>query len=189
MPGISRDKVLALLWPESDEERGRNAPRQALHTLRRELHVPDLLLGTDTLRLDPEAVASDLRDFEAARAAGRIEEAVGLYGGPFLDGFHIGGAPEFERWVEETRAAYARELAGMLERLARDAGRAGDPTLAVRWWRRLAVLDPLDSSVALALMESLAAAGDRAGAMRHGQVHARLTQEELGAGPDRRLVP
>jgi DNA-binding SARP family transcriptional activator len=182
--GISRDKVMAVLWPESDEEHGRNVLRQTLHTLRRELRTPEVLRGADVLRLDPTAIGSDLRDFETARAAGRAEEAVGLYTGPFLDGFHVGGAPEFERWVEETRAACKREFAGLVAGLARGAGRAGDPASAVKWWRRLAEEDPLDSAVALALMEALAAAGDRAGALRHGQVHQTLIRGELGAAPD-----
>ncbi len=182
--GISRDKVVALLWPESDEEHSRNALRQTLHTLRRELLAPEVLQGGDTLRLDPAAITSDLRDFEAARAAGRLEEAAGLYTGPFLDGFHVGAAPEFERWVEETRTSYKREFADLVKGLAREAGRNGDPAGAVRWWRRLAAEDPLDSTVALALMEALASAGDRAGALRHGQVHETLLREELEAGPD-----
>lgn len=189
--GISRDKVVALLWPESDEEHGRNALRQSLHTLRRELRAPEVLQGTDVLRLDPAAMTSDLREFETARATGRPEDAAGLYAGPFLDGFHVGGSSEFERWVEESRAAYKREFADLVKGLAHEADRKGDPAAAVRWWRRLAVEDPLDSAVALGLMEALAAAGDRAGALRHGQVHETLLREDLGAGPEpaiRRLM-
>ncbi|MBA3258307.1 MAG: hypothetical protein H0T68_02430, partial [Gemmatimonadales bacterium] len=106
--GISRDKVLALLWPEGDGERSRNALRQSLHTLRHELHAPDLLLGSDQLRLNPAVITSDLGEFDQARAAGRGEDAVARYAGPFLDGFHVGGAPEFERWVEEIRSARGR---------------------------------------------------------------------------------
>ena len=182
--GISREKVLALLRPDSDEERARNALRQSLHTLRRELGSADLLLGGDQLRVNPEVISSDLREFHEARTSGRREDAVARYTGPFLDGFHVGGAAEFERWVEETRSGYAREVATLIEALARGAGTGGDRAGAVKWWRRLAALEPLNSAVALALMEALAAAGDRAGALRHAQVHETLLREELGAGSD-----
>jgi serine/threonine-protein kinase len=182
--GISRDKVLALLWPDSDEERARNALRQSLHTLRRELSSADLLLGGDQLRVNPEVISSDLREFHEARTAGRREDAVSRYAGPFLDGFHVGGAAEFERWVEESRAGYAREVSALIEALARGASSEDDRAGAVKWWRRLAALEPVNSPVALALMEALAAAGDRAGALRHAQVHEMLLREELGAGPD-----
>jgi DNA-binding SARP family transcriptional activator len=42
--GLSRDKLLLYLWPESDEEHARNALRQLLHTVRRGLKEPDLFL-------------------------------------------------------------------------------------------------------------------------------------------------
>ena len=34
----------------------------------------------------------------------RWANAAALYDGPFLDGFYLTGAPEFERWVEAERA-------------------------------------------------------------------------------------
>lgn len=182
--GVSRDKALALLWPESDEEHGRNALRQSLHTLRREIGASGLLPG-DPLRLNPEVISSDLREFDQARRDGRLEAAAAVYEGPFLDGFHVPGTPEFERWVEETRSSYAREAAAVFETLARQAGQTGDHGTAVQWWRKRAALDPLDSAAAVGLMEALAASGDRAGAIRHGQLHAALVRDELGtdAGP------
>jgi DNA-binding SARP family transcriptional activator len=42
---ISRDKLLAYLWPESDPEHARNALRQCLYALRRDLKAADLLVG------------------------------------------------------------------------------------------------------------------------------------------------
>src|SRR5262245_31321580 len=35
--GVSRDKIVAYLWPESDDERARNSLSQALTSLKREL--------------------------------------------------------------------------------------------------------------------------------------------------------
>ena len=40
---------------------------------------------------------------ESALAEGSAERAVATYGGPFLDGFYLSDAPEFERWVERER--------------------------------------------------------------------------------------
>src|SRR6476660_4001050 len=48
--GISREKLAALLWPESDEPNARNSLKQALHILRRELG-PDVVSGVSQLRL------------------------------------------------------------------------------------------------------------------------------------------
>ena len=58
------------------------------------------MVGGVGLSLNPVALTSDVREFDLARASGNLERAVQLYAGPFLDGFHLRGLPEFERWVE-----------------------------------------------------------------------------------------
>ena len=49
-------------------------------------------------------------------------------------------------------------------------------------------LDRYDSTTALALVQSLAAAGDRAGALLAGRRHEETLQEELGVVPDQRFT-
>jgi serine/threonine protein kinase len=186
--GVSRDSLVAYLWPESDEERARNAFRQTLFALRRELGTPDLLAGGVGLTLNPAALTSDVREFDLARSAGDLERAVQLYTGPFLDGFHLRGAAEFERWVERQRVEYAARAAGALETLARRAGQQGDPGAAADWWRRLSVSDPLNTRFVLELMAAEAAAGNAGGAIRLAQAHETLVREELGAAPDPALA-
>ena len=51
--GVSRDKLVAYFWPESDEERARNVLRQLVHTVRRDVGIPDLIVGSTELRLNP----------------------------------------------------------------------------------------------------------------------------------------
>ncbi|MGH7461638.1 MAG: winged helix-turn-helix domain-containing protein, partial [Longimicrobiales bacterium] len=48
--GVSRDKLLAMFWPERDADRARGALKQLLHVLRRELG--EAVRGTAELRLD-----------------------------------------------------------------------------------------------------------------------------------------
>ena len=181
--GVTRDRLAALLWPDSDEERARNALRQTLHTLRRELAVPEPLSGGPALRLNPQIITSDLQEFEAARAGGDLARAVACYGGPFLDGFHLPDTVEFDQWAMGLRAEYAARVAAALETLARNAAHAGRFESAADWWRRRAAMDPLDSRVAIELMSALAAAGNPAAALRHGQAHETLLREEVGAVP------
>ncbi|HET6578189.1 MAG TPA: hypothetical protein VFG66_07700, partial [Gemmatimonadales bacterium] len=84
--GMSRDKLIGYLWPESASENARHALEQLLYSLRRQ--VPGgLILGTDPLRLDPDKVTSDLAEFASRTAHGDLAGAVALYRGPFLDGF------------------------------------------------------------------------------------------------------
>jgi TolB-like protein len=182
--GISRDKLLAYLWPEIEPERAGHRLAQALHALRRDLQVGDLFLGSAELRLNAELMGSDVAEFVTARRGGELERAVALYGGPFLDGFFLSGAPDFERWVDNERAGLARDYGEALETLAAEAVARGDRGQAAEWWRRLASHDPLSSRVTIHLMSALAAAGSRADAIERARSYQELIQRELDAAPN-----
>jgi DNA-binding SARP family transcriptional activator len=182
--GMSRDKLVAYLWPESDAERARHVLNQLLYAQRRQVGDDSLFLGRKTLRLNAAVITTDVDDLTGALARGDRAEAVALYRGPFLDGFFVKDAGEFERWVEAQRSRYARQLLDALVALAAAAAAAGDSRAALGWWRRAAELDPLDATIALELVRALAAAGDRPGALRHARQHAEALDAELGVPPD-----
>src|SRR5688572_11442165 len=182
--GMSRDRLLAYLWPESDTDRARNNLKQTLFQLRHELHENVFVRSAGALRLDSNAISIDACDFQAAMDRGNPTTAVTLYRGPFLDGFYLPGLVEFERWAESERASLAQRYAGAVETLADTAASLGDHHGAADWWRRLAAVDPLSSRYALGLMRSLAQAGDRAAALEHARVYHELVQAELETSPD-----
>jgi TolB-like protein/DNA-binding SARP family transcriptional activator/tetratricopeptide (TPR) repeat protein len=181
--GLSRDKLIAFLWPESDAAHGRSLLKQACYALRRDLHQPDLFLGATQLRLNPLVVTSDVQTFQSALRRGAPADAVQAYAGPFLEGFSLSEAGEFERWVEVERARLATQYRGALESLAHAAAERGDNREAADWWRRLVEADPLSSHATLGLMTALDDAGQRAEAIRAGQAHAVFVRTELGAEP------
>ncbi len=172
------------LWPDADEEHARRALNQLVYALRRDLG-DDVFTEANELRLNPDVMTSDVGAFNDALDRGDWECAVNAYKGPFLDGFHLAEAPEYDRWADEQRDALAREHARALTKLADAAAHRGDPAAEVEWLRRMAAADRHDSRIALRLMQSLAAAGDRAGALRHAQIHEAIVRAELGvdAGP------
>jgi TolB-like protein len=182
--GVSRDKIIAYLWPDVDGERAGHRLTQVLYALRRELDLDDLFVGSADLRLNPSLLSSDACEFRVARQAGNLACAVSLYAGPFLDGFFLTGAPEFEYWVESERAGFAREYVEALETLAAEAAAQGDARQAAGWWQRIADHDPLSSRVTIHLMSALAAAGNRAAALEWARVHQELLQRELEAAPN-----
>jgi TolB-like protein/DNA-binding SARP family transcriptional activator/Tfp pilus assembly protein PilF len=181
---LGRERLMALLWPESDAGRAKGSLKQAVHLLRRQLSEPDLLVGTAELRLNPDRIESDVQLFARALDAGDVEAAVALYDGPFLDGVYLDGTPEFERWADERRAELAGRYARALEELAGGAEARGDPLAAAGWWRRREAADPFNGRVALRLMRALEAAGDRAAAVRHARAHDQLLRDELGIPAD-----
>lgn len=182
--GVPRDKLLAMFWPESDSDRARHALDQTLYALKRDLGVDALVVGREEPALNPAAITSDVADFKSALARGDRAGAIELHTGPFLDGVFISGAPEFERWADEERARLTREVELALEALAIDAAKSGDHGGAVQRWQRLAGMEPRKTRVVLALMSELAAAGDRAGALRHAEIYHTLVRDDLDADPN-----
>ena len=181
---VPRDRLLALFWPESDTERARHALDQTLYSLKREGGGVALVLGREELTLNASAIASDIGELRAAVAARRHSDVASLYTGAFLDGVHLTGAAEFERWVDEQRARVTRDVERSLEALATDAALRADHHLAAQWWQRLAALDPRKTRVVVSLMTELAASGDRAGALRQAEVYRTLVQDDLEVEPN-----
>jgi Tol biopolymer transport system component/DNA-binding SARP family transcriptional activator len=182
--GVTRDRLHAWFWPESDLDRARNALNQALYALRRDVAEQELILGTNTLRVNPEVVDSDVDRFEQALDSGQLESAIRIYLGPFLDGVHCDASAELEQWIDEQRNELAVRYAGALEQLAQGAMARGDRVASIAWWRRLALADPVNSKVALRLLEAHAAHGDRSGALLHAARYEERLRRELGIAPD-----
>ena len=176
--GISRDKVLGYLWPESDTEHARNSLKQALFSLRHASSRPLILWSPGLLRLNP-LLEVDLWSFQSALGKGEDLAAVSLYHGPFLDGFYVSGLLEFERWVELERARLAAAHADALKALATRAEAAADWAAAVVWWRRVTESEPFSTPAALGLMRALEAAGDPTAAVEHARRHAARLRDEL----------
>jgi len=186
--GVSRERILSLLWPDADDERGPRALAQALYALRKDLGAGDIIVGAKELRFDPALVSSDADEFAAAVSRSDDARAVALYQGPFLDGFHLPGADEFSRWVERERAALVHDHLRSLEALARAALAQSRAPEAVSWWRRIAALDPLNARFTIGLMEALVASGDRAGAIKQSHVYHLLVEQELDLPPDKEVT-
>jgi DNA-binding SARP family transcriptional activator len=182
--GMSRDKVLAYFWPETDTDHARNNLKQSLFIMRRALREDVLTSAGSFLRIDPARLTVDAWEFEVGLDRGALAAAVALYQGPFLDGFYVSSLPEFERWVEAERGRLARRYQEALEALAAGAAAAGDTHAAVMWWRRVVDHDPLSSRSALALMRALVADGDRVDALKYAEIHESLLRAELGIDPD-----
>jgi len=181
--GFSRDKLIAALWPETDAEHGRGLLKQACYALRRDLHAPELFLGSIQLRLNPAVISSDVESFARALEEHDPTRAVACYTAPFLDGFYLNGGGEFETWAESERARLATQCRAALEVLSAEATGRGEHRVAAGCWRRLLELDPLSSHAALGLMTALDQAGERAEALRCGQAYGELVRSELSAEP------
>ncbi|MBD0321570.1 MAG: hypothetical protein ICV87_14635, partial [Gemmatimonadetes bacterium] len=118
---VRRDSLLALFWPETDDEHARKALRQALYYLRRSLGEGVIVgRGDDEVAVDLGRLRCDAVEFERALDAGRTEEALAEYGGELLEGIFVADAPDFERWLSAERRRL-RERAGAAARARAEA--------------------------------------------------------------------
>ncbi|MEJ2186616.1 MAG: BTAD domain-containing putative transcriptional regulator, partial [Gemmatimonadota bacterium] len=179
-----RDTLLALFWPELDEARARSALSQSLSFLRRGL--PESLLrvrGGEEVGVDPGGIRCDVIEFERAVEERRWADAVELYRGELLAGFHVPDSAGFEAWLDVERERLRELAAGAAWSLARQRIEGGELVLAERAGQRALRLVPTDESAARDFIRALAAAGDRAAALRFYDKFAGVLAEELDVEP------
>src|SRR5438128_4032942 len=179
-----RDTLVALLWPDLAHAHARNALSQAVHALRQTLgHAALLARGEEELGVSEEGLGCDVREFETALEAGRAEQALELYRGGLLNGLHVSGVPEFERWLEEGRGRRRRGACEAAQLLTEREAGAGNQVGAARWALRLTELSPFDETAVRRLVELLDRMEDRAGAVRAYEEFERRLGRDLEVEP------
>lgn len=179
-----RDRLVAIFWPELDQERARAGLRNAIHFLRRELGQGIVAnRGVEELAVDADALAVDALRFEAALDGGRDDEALALYRGELLPGFHVADLPEFERWLDEERAAFARRAADTARALRDRHAAANDLPAAALAARRVVEIEPLDQPALRRLAELLFAQGERSRAVAEAERFEARHRVELEMAP------
>src|SRR5579885_3286921 len=189
----SRKTLSEQFWPEGDARHGRAALRITLLHLRHLLGedtdaspLPHLLITRDTLGL---AVTSTLdldlhpllEAWTAARASlhiaqtiaeearrtllARLQHAISLSRGEFLEGFSLRDAPAFDNWVRFQRDYWHLRTSEVFDRLSQMQFEAGALEAAMETVSRWLVLSPLHEDAYRRLMRLHFAAGDRAAAL------------------------
>src|SRR5512144_1897968 len=159
---VRRSQLIALFWPDSDEERGRGALRQALHFLRATLGADAIARrGDDELAVDQARLACDavklLEDAER-----QPDAAIDHFHGDFLAGLQLADIDEaLEDWLHRTRLALRETALSAMKAMHAAATAAGEPSASLYWLRRALALAPDDEAVARSLMDLQCRCGDR----------------------------
>lgn len=180
-----RDTLLGLFWPELDSDRARGALRQALYTLRRSL--PEGVLetrGDEEVGIASGALWCDAHEFEKAMREDRPAEALELYRGDLLEGFHVPDAsPDLDYWLAgERERLRSKALEAAREAVAAAEG-AGDMVGALAVAQRASSLAPLDEEVARRRIELLHGTGATAAAVLVYERWSARLREELDVEP------
>lgn len=163
---ISREEIMALLWPESPGSRARHSLNQALHRLRGDFGHAWLLARGDRLSAT-EALTSDVGAFLAAAEEGDFLRASELYKGRFLQGARLANTRPFEDWSDRWEARLASRFRDACRGAIEERAAAGDLDTALDVARRWLALDPLSEEPNHRLAELLAAGGRVPEALDH----------------------
>jgi DNA-binding SARP family transcriptional activator len=187
-----RDRLLALLWPDSAPEAARKNLRNALWTIRKALGEDAVVSDDQQLALDA-AVWTDVREISdfiprglslvGSEISDRDESAIELYRGPFLDGLQLDDAPDFEIWLTGERERFAQLYLRALTALVAAYQAQGDWQNVIAAATRALNQDNLQEPMYRALMEAHARLGERAQALREYDTLRATLSRELGVEP------
>lgn len=179
-----RDTLLALFWPELDQEHARAALRQALHVLRGALGAEVVVTrGDEEIGLNVDRLWCDVVAFDEAITAGRFGEALELYSGEMLGGFFIPGAAEFERWLDVERPRLRQAASRCAQALVEQCEAVDDLHAAAEWARQAVQLAPHEEGLLRQLVTLLDRLGDRGGAVAAYEEFAKRLGMDLEADP------
>ncbi|MHB0874753.1 MAG: BREX system ATP-binding domain-containing protein [Anaerolineae bacterium] len=192
-----RERLAGLLWPERPDSVALGNLRAALAGLRgamgdREASPAYLHISRDSIGFNLSSDHElDVRTFERlleatqeqADVAARLEQAVALYRGSFMEGFSLADAPEYEQWLLIRRERLERQALSAMGRLAAQHEGAGryEEGLALAW--RQLELAPWEEGAHQQLMRLLALSGQRSAALAHYGRCRQVLADELGTEP------
>ena len=188
-----REVLFELLWPECVPDLGRQSLSMALSSLRHQLEPPGVPRGAviiadyKSVRLNPEAVTTDVAEFEAAllsagQAQSDIErvrhlaDAVALYRGALLPDY-------FENWILREQQRLEGLFFQSLRHLIEYYENADDIPRALDYAHHGVAMDPLREEAHYELMRLYAVAGQPTAALRQYAELERILREEFHDTP------
>jgi DNA-binding SARP family transcriptional activator len=193
---FARGLLITLLWEESSEREGRNSLSTVLTRLRQALPATPLRAEGDSLAWQP---ASGIRvDLHEARrllcqAPGgegvqqtiqRLQAAVELYRGTFLEGFSLRDSESYTSWLQLERERWQQRWLEALAQLVEAYSSVGEWARAIEHARRGATANPLQERFHRTLMRLYYSTGDRTAALSQYRQCREVLGRELGVEPD-----
>jgi DNA-binding SARP family transcriptional activator/predicted ATPase len=198
----SREVLAGMFWPEQSQRSAMDNLRYVIADLRRTLEDPAdehhfLIVSRDRIQMNPASdIWLDVIEFErlsmenkgvekglSLESAGRLQEAINLYQGGFLEGFTVARSAPFEEWMINRREQLHREMVNNLYLLADHYERWGEfqPALNAAW--KQVELEPWQEEAHQQIMRLLAFDGKRSSALQQYETCKNILANELGVGP------
>lgn len=200
----TRVKLANLFWPDVGEATARTYLRHALANLRylfgNGQNAPSFLITErESVQLTPTAQWScDVDDLLAILSqaltvkgklthqewAPKLQSALSLYRGAFLDGLALYDADPFDEWARLIRERLHRQVYAGWSALADDYLAAQNYTQALACSHRMVELEPTQEQGQQRLIRLLALTGQRTAALAQYDKCCQVLQKELGVEAD-----
>jgi DNA-binding SARP family transcriptional activator/predicted ATPase len=199
-----RERLSTLLWPAQGRRAGLQSLSQGLYQLRRALaaansYAPLLCVDSQSIQFNAAECTLDVRTFtdllDACHAhvhvqhhncpecLARLEAAVGLYRGSFLEGFSLPDSQGFDEWALLQREHLHCLALEALRTLTHGYEWRGEYCTALICARRWLALEPWQEEAHCAVMRVLAASGQRHAALAQFETCREVLAAELAAEP------
>lgn len=198
---MSREELTAILYPEQEQSRARNAFRQTLCYLKKLVGDSRLSIDRANVRLiHRDGLWIDTCEFDAL--AERVtdsatpvmekpelcEAAVKLYRGDFLSGFYLKDCQVFDDWQRSQQETLRAQYLDVLERLV-SCHRAENPLdRAIKYAKCWVEAEPISESANRELIDLLFRNGDRTEASKQFEKYRATVRRELGVEPDGQIL-
>lgn len=178
------------MWPEASPGRSPRLLSDTLYVVRRALGEEAIRSSGEDLRINPDVLDCDVTAFREALTEDRKVDALDLYRGPFLDGFHATESREFDLWQQRTEIRLRHRAKSAARELSLAAESAGDLEAAVRWERRRGEIDPYDEASLRRRLVLLERLGDLPEALTEYESFQSdlATSLEIEPGPETRAL-
>ena len=189
--GRTREQIGLVFWPDATAAQLRNNFHVTLHHVRKALGRADWItfegdhytinwsLGLEfDARVFQTTIGAALRGARAEDGVGRLQAALALYRGDFLEEASAGDWHLEHR--DHLRRRYVEGMLALGERLSA----RGDDAGAADAYRHVVLREPLHEEAYRRLMTCLARSGERTQALRHFERLATLLRTDLEAEPE-----
>jgi len=200
-----RAALAGLFWPDRPEAMARNDLRQALFQLRKALGDRQddrgfLTLAADDVQVNPASehwldVAEFNEHIDACRAhhpddlslceacLARLERAVEVYQGEFLEGFSLPNCPSFDLWQVWTQEACHIRALEALTHLSNYYESRQRYEQVLEYSRRKIEMEPWRESAYRRMMRALAMIGQTGQALQQYEACREILRREFGIAP------
>jgi DNA-binding SARP family transcriptional activator len=184
----NRERLVDLLWPDSQPEAARQNLRNRLWSIRKALGEEVVVADGQRLALS-EAVWVDARQFEPLASTPQdtpveqLQVALEQWRGPLLEGLTLLEAPDFELWLTTERERFGQLYLRAMESLVNRQRAAANWPAVIDMAHRALAYDSLQEPLHRALMEAYARLGRRPEALRQYDTLRASLAQELGVEP------